>query len=202
MAYPAKTDLDAVVEAARRLIERDGVEHLSLGLVAAEVGIKTPSLYRHVASKSELLRAVNENTLRGLFEAYELALASVDTGSAPEDKLMAIFRAHRTFAHANPVAYGQAFSAAEPGSRGDERALVRMVLPIQSIMADIAGEDASLNALRGALALVHGFVMLELNKQFQRGGDLTAAFEAAIAAYVAGWRSKAPGRKHQRVKPH
>ncbi len=32
--------------------------------------------------------------------------------------------------------------------------------------------------------------MLELNGQFRRGGDLGAAFEAAIAAYLAGWQPR------------
>jgi hypothetical protein len=42
-------------------------------------------------------------------------------------------------------------------------------------------------ALRGALALVHGYVMLELKNQFQHGGDLRLAFEASVRAYLRGW---------------
>ena len=190
MPYPAKTDLDTVIEAARDLIERDGVDQLALGPLATKLGIKAPSLYRFVAGKAELLRAVNERTIRNLFAAYDAAMAEAANavGVTAEAQLWAIFRAHRAFAHANPITYVQAFSTAAPGQRGDEDAFVKLVLPIQNIMASLTGEAQSLAALRGALALMHGFVMLELNNQFQRGGDLTEAYEAALAAYIRGWQ--------------
>lgn len=188
MPYPAKTDFETVVEAARGLIERDGVDHLSLGSLAAELGIKPPSLYRHVDSKSALLRAVNERTYADLFAAYAAALRRA--GDDPEAKLWAVFRAHRKFAHANPLTYVLAFSTPGGGQRGDEQLLAKQALPIQDIMASVSGQAHSLAALRGALALVHGFVMLELNKQFQRGGDITEAFDASVAAYIAGWRER------------
>ena len=54
-------------------------------------------------------------------------------------------------------------------------------------MAQITGEAQSLAALRGALALVHGFVMLELKGQLEREGDVGAAFAAAVQAYLQGW---------------
>lgn len=192
MPYPAKTDPDTIIEVARGLIERDGVEALSLGVLASELGIKPPSLYRHVDSKTALMRAVNERTIRDLFAAYEVALRKA--GNLPEEKLLTVLRAHRKFAHANPVTYLQAF-AGSVGQRGDEETLVQLVLPIQDIMAGIVGEADSLTALRGALALAHGFVSLELNQQFQRGGNLTTAFEATIDAYLTGWREKSKRKK-------
>ena len=188
MPYPAKTDFDAVIEAARSLIEHNGIEQLSLGSLATELGIKPPSLYRHVDSKAALLRAVNERTIKDLFAAYNAALTQVS--DEPMAQLWAVFRAHRKFAHANPITYVLAFSTATPGQRGDEQTFVGLVLPIQKIMAAVSGQAQSLSALSGALALGHGFVMLELNNQFQRGGDLTEAFEAAVAAYLRGWGEK------------
>ena len=185
MPYPAKTDLGTIVTAARELIERDGIDQLSLGGLASELSIKPPSLYRHVAGKSEVVRAVNERTFTNLFAAYDAALG--ETGNDAEAQLWAIFRAHRAFAQTNPATYDLAFSS--PGQRGDEQTLVRLVLPVQKIMAEFTGQAQSLSALRGALALVHGFVMLELNGQFQRNGDLTQAFEEAVAAYLRGWHN-------------
>jgi hypothetical protein len=56
-------------------------------------------------------------------------------------------------------------------------------------MAEIAGEAYSLTALRGLLALIHGFVVLEINQQLRRGGNLDAAYQESLAAYLAGWGS-------------
>lgn len=171
---------------ARALIERQGAERLALADVAAVCGIKAPSLYRHVPSKAALIQTVNALTFQLLFDAYNTALAAAP--SHPHDRLRALCRAHRAFAHANPRTYILAFTTTTPEERADERVLEQRALPIQAIMAELVGAVRSLPALRGALALIHGFVMLELNEQFRRGGDLPAAFEAAIDAYLAGWQ--------------
>lgn len=188
MPYPAQTDREQIVQTAQTLLERQGVDQLSLALVASTLNIKAPSLYRHVASKNALLKAVAERAVRQLFTTYAAALASA--ASDPQARLRAIFRAHRAFAHAGPQTYMLIFSAAAPEQRADPHMLVQLVLPIQEIVAELVGQEASLAALRGALALAHGFVMLELNDQLQRGGDLDAAFEHALDAYLRGLKHK------------
>ncbi len=55
-------------------------------------------------------------------------------------------------------------------------------------MADVVGEANSLPALRGMLALLHGFVSLELSERFQRGSDFDATYDAVVAAYLRGWQ--------------
>jgi AcrR family transcriptional regulator len=186
MPYPAQTDRDIIVQTARALIEKEGAEQLSLAQLAATVGIKAPSLYRHIQNKAALIQAVNFLTFEQLFAAYDRALEAAE--AEPKARLLALFRAHRAFAQANPVTYMLAFTTTDP--RLDEKLLERMVLPVQALMAALSGSEQSLAALRGALALLHGFVMLELNNQFRRGGDLDEAFEQAIEAYVAGWQSR------------
>src|SRR5579871_977050 len=47
---------DAIVEAAMRVADADGLEGLSMAKVAAELGFTTMSLYRYVANKDELLQ--------------------------------------------------------------------------------------------------------------------------------------------------
>jgi AcrR family transcriptional regulator len=186
MPYPAQTDRETIIQTARILIEQEGVEQLSLARLAAALGLKAPSLYRHVASKTALLQAVNTLTFQKLFEYYQTALAAGSSG--PKVQLATILRAHRAFAWANPKTYILAFTTSIPEQRADETMLEQLALPIQALMAQLSGPEQSLAALRGALALVHGFVMLELNDQFKRGGNLDEAFEAAIRAYLMGWK--------------
>jgi AcrR family transcriptional regulator len=47
---------DAIVEAAVRVADTEGLEAISMARVAAELGFTTMSLYRYVASKDELLQ--------------------------------------------------------------------------------------------------------------------------------------------------
>jgi AcrR family transcriptional regulator len=51
---PALT-VDRIVEAAIRVADTDGLDAVSMGRVAAEAGTAPMSLYRHVASKDELI---------------------------------------------------------------------------------------------------------------------------------------------------
>lgn len=185
MPYPAQTNPETIIQTARLLIEEQGAEQLSLAQLAAALGIKAPSLYRHVSSKTALLQAVNTLTFQKLFEHYETALTA--ESSDPTAQLLTILRAHRTFARTNPQTYILAFTTTIPEQRADAAMLEQLALPIQALMAQISGPEQSLPALRGSLALVHGFVMLELNDQFKRGGSLDEAFEASIGAYLRGW---------------
>jgi Tetracyclin repressor-like, C-terminal domain len=101
--------------------------------------------------------------------------------------MLKMAREYRAFALANPATYRLAFGSTDDELRPDEALLEQLALPLQTAMAGISGEVESLAALRGMWALIHGFVSLELAGQFRRGGDLEAAFQRAVAAYINGW---------------
>jgi AcrR family transcriptional regulator len=52
----AELSVDAIVAAAIRLADSDGLDAVSMARVAKQVGFTTMSLYRHVGSKDELLQ--------------------------------------------------------------------------------------------------------------------------------------------------
>jgi AcrR family transcriptional regulator len=184
--YPVQTDTETIIETAHALIEKDGVENLSLGKLAGEIGIKAPSLYRHIANKEALLHAVIEQTYLNMFQAYDDALA--EASDDPIDQLVKLSQAQRNFAHQNPNTYMLAYTTANPELQSNPDMLLEKAMSIQQIMIQVSGEENSLPALRGSLALTHGFISLELNGQFRRGGDLTAQFTEIINAYLRGWQ--------------
>jgi AcrR family transcriptional regulator len=185
MPYPSKISRETIVQAAREMIEAEGLERLSINVLAEKLGVKTPSLYRYVGDKTGLLRAVNEDTIAGLFAVLGEALSS--PGPA-EERLLAVALAYRQYAHQHPITYGLAFTNTIPELRPDAAEQERAALPYQALMAEVSGEADSLAALRGMLALIHGFAMLELAQQYRRGGDLDAAFVQSVQAYIAGWK--------------
>ena len=184
--YPVQTDRKTIVETASMLIEQDGVDNLSLSKLASQLGIKAPSLYRHIANKEALLHAVIEHTYLRIFEAYDTALASA--GDNPVDQIVKLSQAHRSFAHANPNTYMLAYTIPNPELPSNPDMLLERAISIQQIMLQISGEENSLSALRGLLALSHGFATLELNGQLRRGGDLSETFDTVILAYLRGWQ--------------
>jgi AcrR family transcriptional regulator len=57
---------DAIVDAAIRLADAEGLEGVSMARVAAELGFTTMSLYRYVTSKEELLQLMWNGSARGV----------------------------------------------------------------------------------------------------------------------------------------
>src|SRR5580704_14826519 len=57
---------DAIVDAAIRLADAEGLEGVSMARVAAELGRTTMSLYRYVTSKEELLQLMWNGSARGV----------------------------------------------------------------------------------------------------------------------------------------
>jgi AcrR family transcriptional regulator len=182
MPYPSQIDFEKLIETAHEIIEREGVEALNLRKLADALGVQAPSLYRHVANKGALLRAVNEVTTKQMMES----LYSAAEDAPASERLLAVAHAFRRFSHEHPIAYQLAFSAKEE-ERPSPELREALVLPLQSIFAELVGEENAFPALRGAYAFLHGWVMLELSQQFERGGDLDVHFEQAFQAFLRGW---------------
>lgn len=56
----------AIVDAALRVLDRDGVESLSMRSVADELATGAASIYRHISSRDELLELVLDRVLAGV----------------------------------------------------------------------------------------------------------------------------------------
>jgi AcrR family transcriptional regulator len=72
---------DAIVEAAVRLADAEGLEAVSMARLAAELGFTTMSLYRYVTSKDELLQLMWNASTAGPPDIPPDSLAPGGTGS-------------------------------------------------------------------------------------------------------------------------
>jgi AcrR family transcriptional regulator len=193
MPYPSQTNPDRILEKAREIVENEGAGQLSLHELSSALGVKAPSLYRYFPSKTDLLRALNLQTVRQMIASMHAAAS--EKGDSRR-QLLAMSHAWRAFAHANPMAYTLAFTNSNPVLRPDDKLLEALAIPIQQVMVKISGEEHSLAALRGLWALLHGFMVLELSGQFRRGGDLDAAFVRSVIAYLKGWSQEKTGHRN------
>ena len=185
MPFPGQVTKDLIVQKAHQLIESEGVDALSLAKLAKDLGVKAPSLYRHIGNKEKLLQEVNGLTLQELFSNIYNALEPQANANV-EQQLLTVAKVYREYGLSHPHTY-HLFSSSAPGNgRPDESILLQLILPLQALMAELCGETQSLTALRGLLAQIHGFVMLELNEQLQRGGDLSTVYEDVVTIYLRG----------------
>jgi AcrR family transcriptional regulator len=174
MPAHAQTSTIAIVAAGRRLLEDRGTDALTMRDVADAVGVRTPSLYKRVRSRSDLLRLILENVTDELTAATDAAVNSGD----PTADLRALIAAYRTFAHANPVAYAlmnapQAVSGATARSERSSTTLLRLV-------TELAGPRHALPAARMIVAWASGFITMELAGAFRLGGDIEQAWDFGL----------------------
>ncbi|QJY49953.1 TetR/AcrR family transcriptional regulator [Pseudonocardia broussonetiae] len=68
---------DAVLDAALTVFTARGYHGTALSQIAADLGIRTPSLYNHMRSKQELLERIVERTLDEVLADFEQAVHGV-----------------------------------------------------------------------------------------------------------------------------
>ncbi len=173
MPTPSKVSLPEIVQAASDLLERDGVAALTMQAVAVRVGVRAPSLYKHVTDRDALLHLVAEATLASLAERMR----------STNGDLIALAGAFRAFALANPAGYQLVFS---PTSQLTVEELDHAVAPLLAACAKHAGAASALSAARTLTAWATGFIGMELAGQFSLGGDVTAAWDYGVERVVAG----------------
>jgi AcrR family transcriptional regulator len=184
---PARTSKDAIVRAARAILEADGLSALTMRAVAEAVGVKGPSLYKRVPDREALLRAVADDVVDDLSRTMARAEATDD----PRSDLEAAAIAYRVFVLANPNGYRLLFTELPSGASPDPAILAALGEPIVRAVTRLGGEAASLEAARTFVAWAHGFVSMELSGAFRLGGDLGAAYAFGIEAILAGVRERA-----------
>lgn len=180
-ARPKTTDT-RIIRATRKLLELHGRDNLSMNLVAAAVGVRTPSLYGRFSDRAALLAEVELELLRELGET----LAKAGAPGRPVATLMAQAQAYRVFAKDNPRGYALLFDADSKHSEAGTRARAQALAPTLTALTALIGEHKALLAARVLAPYLHGFVAMELSAAFRLGGGLDAAFENGVSTILRG----------------
>jgi AcrR family transcriptional regulator len=166
-----------IVRAALRMIDRDGVEGLSMRRLGAALGVEGMALYRHVGNKQQLLEGVVELLLE------DLEIPPVDSASWT-DAWYAIARSYRRIARRHPGAFPLlALSPLATAARFE-----RAQAPLGILRAAGFTERGAERAFRTLLSYADGYLMRELA---DHDGELSpdeadAAFEFGIRAILIG----------------
>ncbi|WP_064315285.1 TetR/AcrR family transcriptional regulator [Cellulosimicrobium sp. I38E] len=179
----------AVVRIAVDLVDAGGptgFADLTLAKVAAQAGVATPSLYKHVGSLAALRREVAVVSV----EDYTRALTDATVGLAGPDAVAALAHATRRYARAHPGRYAAVQVAPDPDDPADATLSAAASRSVQVVAAVLRGfdlpEDRTIDAIRSVRASLHGFVALELGGGYRLPDDLDRSFETHVAAVLAG----------------
>lgn len=174
--------IDDIVTAAATIADRDGVAAATLSAVAADLGIKTPSLYNHVAGLAGLRRELALHASWLLTEAFSEAVHD----RAPREAIRAAAVAYRDFAIDHPGLYESMLPAPRPGE--DDELYEAMAAPVRVLSAEFAklglAEGDAVHLIRGLRAMLHGFVDLEQRAGFGMPADLNESFDQALSLMI------------------
>lgn len=161
MPAPSRTTRADIVDAARTLLATGGVDAVTMAAVASRVGIRAPSLYKHVRDREEMLVLVTDSAVEDLAERLRGA----------EGTLPALAHAYRTFAAENPEAFALIL-----GSRASVDRLADAAAPVLAAVSALVGDRDALAGARLLTAWMTGFIAMERAGAFRLGGDVEAAF--------------------------
>ncbi|MCW5702748.1 MAG: TetR/AcrR family transcriptional regulator [Bradyrhizobium sp.] len=184
---------DALLQAAEKLLERDGLPGLTLRAVAREAGVSHAAPTHHFGDLTGLL---SELAAIG-YRQFNAAMMAANASGTLQEKGMASAKAYISYAQAHPGMYGLMFRTERldmerPSLREAANAafagLARGVGA--SRQEHIATEALSLEqagALARAWSLVHGFTMLLLDgrmsdilRRLPKGTTMDQLFEAML----------------------
>ncbi|MDO9407615.1 TetR-like C-terminal domain-containing protein [Patulibacter sp.] len=185
-------DAERVTDAAVAIADADGFDALSLARLAAELGVRTPSLYHHVAGLDGARRAVALRGLRGL----GTALRTAAVGRSGPDAVRELARAYRTWAVAHPGAY--AATQRTDLAKDDElrAAFARAVEVVFAVLRHWEQDEERLvHLVRAVRSALHGFVLLESGRGFGMDASLDVSFDLLVAFQLAGLDAHAAARR-------
>ncbi len=188
MPTPPRTSLDAIVAAGRTVLAREGVSGVTMQQVGDAVGVRAPSLYKHVPSRSALIRLVAEDLVADIAQRLEDAARTGDPGQ----DLRALATTLRAFALDDPRAFDLLFTPLPADASPDTSTFAAAVDPVLRVATELAGPDHALDAARTVTAWAFGFLRMELSGDFQLGGDVSRAFEFGLEALITGLEHRGP----------
>lgn len=178
-----------VVLEAAAVADELGLEHLTLAAVAQRLGVRLPSLYKHVDGIDALRRHLAVLAARSLGEA----LITAAVGRAGPDAVVAIATAYRRFALDRPGLYAATLRAPAPDDVEHQQATDAVLRVVFAVLDgfDITGDDA-IDATRTVRAALHGFVTLETAGGFGLPRDVDRSFERLVAGLTSVFATWAP----------
>ena len=187
---PSRDLEQTLVDAAERVLVRDGLGGLTVRAVATEAGVAPMGVYNRFGSKDGLIAAVLVRGFDGL-RAAVLADADAD----PVARLMASGRNYRGFALGRPQHYGAMFGGRRLPTEVSGELLEHAGAAFEALV-DHVRYAMALGALRPAdpretaqliWSAVHGAVSLELGGAVLTA-DPAATYEALLQLIVDGLR--------------
>jgi len=192
---------DRIRSAARRLLDREGSDAVTMRRVAKAVGITPMALYRHVADRDDLLNSLADAG----FEDLAARAGNASLPANPAKQLMNILDVFLDFALENPWMFELMFLKRRKGARqfpGDFRAGKSPTAKFSAAALEagmkqgIFRRDDIWEIVFETGAMLQGLVMLYLGGRVEMSAEeFRALSHRAFGRYMNGIRKQAGPRR-------
>ncbi len=184
MAPRAKLTREKVLTKAARLANVKGWDNLNLHTLAAELGIKPPSLYNHIKGLADLKHGLAIQSSRALVEQIKNATI----GKSGVNACLGMAFAYLEFARANPGLLPAI--AVAPDRANEEHMTIDkdfMAMGIAIMSGFKLSDTERVHGLRALRCATHGFAVLEQEQGFGIDINPDESFEWMIRKLIAGF---------------
>jgi AcrR family transcriptional regulator len=173
-----------VVDEAEKMADEVGLSGLTLAGVAGRLGVRQPSLYKHIDSMGSLKRLIS---MRAKAELAEV-LSRATVGRAGGEAVVSLSRAYRVWALGHPGRYQAAQWAPAAGDSEDEKVSGTLVGICASVLSGYQlVDDDLIDAIRALRSALHGFVLLESGRGFGLPVDVDRSFDRLVGGLVSAF---------------
>jgi len=88
----SRVTVDAILEAAIRILEKEGLEAATTTRIAELAGVSVGTLYHHFADRDAIVHALQDREFARALEMMAAVLSSENLGSAPRETVVKVVR--------------------------------------------------------------------------------------------------------------
>ncbi|MDN9333396.1 TetR/AcrR family transcriptional regulator [Clostridioides difficile] len=176
-----------VIQTASDIADKSGLNSVSLKIVADKLNIKTPSLYNHIESLTELLREVAHNGMRIMNER----MVKVAVGKTGKEAIQLISIEYLNYMIEHPGIYETIQWAGWNGT--EETATIfnnYLSLLTTLIQSCNLNKDKTLEILNMLTGIIHGYTTLQLRNAFSAPDKVRRELSEMIDTLLVGISQK------------
>lgn len=174
---------EKVIQTTTQLVDKEGLNNISLKVVAENLGIRTPSLYNHIASLDDLLREVAH---AGMKEMNSL-ITQAAIGETGVNAIKSLCCAYFKYMIKHPGVYETIQWATWHGNNETVEIFNNYKSILTKLIYSCNLQKEKTNEILDLLiGVIHGYTTMNLGKAFSKPEETTNELLIAIDTVLVG----------------
>ena len=179
----AGLDKNVILKKAADMADANGVTSVTIKSLATELGVKSPSLYKHIDGLEEL----NKELMLYGWQAIEKETRPAAIGKSKDDAIRAIFYAYRNYVKAHPGVFEAMQWYNMYCSEKDLQATAGIVTVLFQILDAYAlTNDQKVHLVRMFRGFLQGFLNVESHGGYGNPMPIEQSFDFALDIMLRG----------------